>query len=64
MGSDDKVANKAEQLKGKTKKGLGDLTGDDELRAQGEADEARGKVKQAGERVKDAAKNVKDAFKR
>ncbi|RCG29992.1 CsbD family protein [Sphaerisporangium album] len=64
MGTDDKMANKAEQMKGKAKKAAGDLTGDDEMRAQGEADEAKGKAKQAGERVKDAAKNVKDAFKR
>jgi uncharacterized protein YjbJ (UPF0337 family) len=64
MGTEDKAANKAEQLKGKAKKGVADLTGDDELHAQGEADEAKGKTKQAGERVKDAAKNVKDAFKR
>jgi uncharacterized protein YjbJ (UPF0337 family) len=64
MGADDKISNKAEEVKGKMKKGVGDVTGDDELRAEGEADEAKGNVKQAGERVKDAAKNVKDAFKR
>ncbi|MEU8266126.1 CsbD family protein [Sphaerisporangium sp. NPDC049002] len=63
MGADDKISNKAEELKGKVKKGVGDVTGDDELRAEGEADEAKGHVKQAGERVKDAAKNVKNAFK-
>ncbi|MDH2425469.1 CsbD family protein [Sphaerisporangium sp. TRM90804] len=61
MGADDKVSNKAEELKGKAKQGVGDLTDDDRLRAEGEADESKGKLKQAGERVKDAAKNVKDA---
>ncbi|MEV7965933.1 CsbD family protein [Sphaerisporangium sp. NPDC088356] len=63
MGADDKISNKAEELKGKVKKGVGDATGDDELRAEGEADETKGNMKQAGERVKDAAKNVKNAFK-
>ncbi|MCW2880571.1 MAG: CsbD family protein [Sphaerisporangium sp.] len=63
MGAEDKISNKAEELKGKVKKGVGDVTGDDELKAEGEADETKGNVKQAGERVKDAAKNVKDAFK-
>ncbi|MET8142594.1 CsbD family protein [Sphaerisporangium sp. NPDC005288] len=63
MGADDKISNKAEQLKGKIKQGVGDATDDEELRAEGEADEAKGNLKQAGERVKDAAKDVKDAFK-
>ncbi|MGW4640715.1 CsbD family protein [Sphaerisporangium sp. NPDC004334] len=63
MGADDKISNKAEQLKGKIKQGVGDATDDEELRAEGEADEAKGSLKQAGERVKDAAKDVKDAFK-
>lgn len=63
MGTDDKISNKAEELKGKVKQGAGDVTGDEELRAEGEADETKSHFKQAGERVKDAAKNVKDAFK-
>ena len=64
MGADDKMSNKAEELKGKVKKNVGNATGDDEMMAEGEADETKGNMKQAGERVKDAAKNVKDAFKR
>jgi uncharacterized protein YjbJ (UPF0337 family) len=63
MGVEDKISNKAEELKGKVKKGAGDATGDDRLKAEGEADEAKGHIKQAGERVKDAAKNVKNAVK-
>ncbi|MFC4590781.1 CsbD family protein [Sphaerisporangium corydalis] len=63
MGAGDKISNKAQELKGKIKRGVGDATDDDRLRAEGEADEAKGHVKQAGEKVKDAAKNVKDAFK-
>jgi uncharacterized protein YjbJ (UPF0337 family) len=63
MGADDKISNKAEELKGKVKQGVGDATDDDRLRAEGEADESKSHLKQAGERVKDAAKNVKDAFK-
>ncbi|GAA1257271.1 CsbD family protein [Sphaerisporangium rubeum] len=63
MGADDKISNKAEQLKGKAKKGIGEATGDEDLRAEGRADESSGRMKEAGERVKDAAKNVKKAFK-
>ncbi|WP_214411500.1 CsbD family protein [Sphaerisporangium fuscum] len=63
MSADDKISNKAQEMKGKVKQGVGDVTGDEELRAEGQADESKGKLKQAGERVKDAAKNVKDAFK-
>ncbi|GII81473.1 CsbD family protein [Sphaerisporangium rufum] len=61
MGADDKFANKAEELKGRAKQGIGDATDDERLRAEGEREEAGGKLKQAGERVKDAAHDVKRA---
>lgn len=64
MGAEDKISNKAEELKGKVKKGVGDATDNERLRAEGEADKTKGHIKQAGEKVKDAAKHVKDAFKK
>jgi uncharacterized protein YjbJ (UPF0337 family) len=56
MGTDDKVDNKAEELGGKVKEGVGRATGDEELQAQGEGDQAKSNLKQAGEKVKDAFK--------
>ncbi len=56
---DDKIRNKAEELGGKAKEAFGDLTNNERLEAEGQADQAGAKAKQAGEHVKDAAK---DAF--
>ncbi len=56
MGIDDKVKNAAQEAKGKVKEGLGDLTDNPRLQAEGEADQAAANVKQAGEDVKDAFK--------
>ena len=56
MGTDDKIDNKAEEFGGKVKEGVGRATGDEELQAQGEGDQAKSNLKQAGEKVKDAFK--------
>jgi len=56
MGIDDKADNKAEELKGKAKETVGDATDDEDLQAEGRAQEAKGSLKQAGEKVKDAFK--------
>jgi uncharacterized protein YjbJ (UPF0337 family) len=56
MGTDDKARNKAEELKGKAKEGIGRATDDEELEAQGRVDQADADLKQAGEKVKDAFK--------
>jgi uncharacterized protein YjbJ (UPF0337 family) len=56
MGTDDKIDNKAEELGGKVKEGVGRATGDEELQAQGEGDQAKSNLKQAGEKIKDAFK--------
>lgn len=45
-----------EELKGKGKETLGDVTDDEDLQAEGRAQEAKGSMKQAGEKVKDAFK--------
>jgi uncharacterized protein YjbJ (UPF0337 family) len=64
MGFDDKVDNKSEELKGRAKEAAGSVTGDDELRNEGRADQAESSVKQAGEKVKDAVDDIKDAFRK
>jgi uncharacterized protein YjbJ (UPF0337 family) len=57
MGTDDKIGNKAEELKGKAKETVGDATDDEQLQAEGEADQTKGGLKQAGEKVKDVFKS-------
>ena len=56
MGTDDKIDNKGEELGGKLKEGIGRASGDEELEAQGQGDQAKSNLKQAGEKVKDAFK--------
>jgi uncharacterized protein YjbJ (UPF0337 family) len=56
MGTDDKARNKAEELQGKAKEGLGRATDDEELEAEGRVDQTEADLKQAGEKVKDAFK--------
>ncbi|AHH97944.1 CsbD family protein [Kutzneria viridogrisea] len=58
MSTGDKFENKAEELKGKAKEAAGNATGNEQLQAEGKADQAAGGLKQAGEKVKDAVKNV------
>jgi uncharacterized protein YjbJ (UPF0337 family) len=57
MGADDKVSNKAEELKGRGKEAAGKVTNDEELEAEGHGDQAKGNVKQVGEKVKDVFKS-------
>jgi uncharacterized protein YjbJ (UPF0337 family) len=54
MGTDDKVSNKAEELKGRAKEAVGDATDNEQWQAEGRAEKAKGSLKQAGEKVKDA----------
>jgi uncharacterized protein YjbJ (UPF0337 family) len=56
MSATDKARNKAEEIKGKTKKTAGKAVGNDKLQAKGKAEQAKGNVKQAGEKVKDVFK--------
>jgi uncharacterized protein YjbJ (UPF0337 family) len=57
MGMDDKTGNKAEEMGGKVKEGVGKATGDENLEAQGKNDQSKSDLKQAGEKVKDAFKH-------
>lgn len=57
MGLEDKLSNKSEDAKGKAKEAVGGATGDDELKNQGKADQAKSDIKDAGEKIKDAFKH-------
>jgi uncharacterized protein YjbJ (UPF0337 family) len=57
MAADDKISNKAQEIKGKVKEALGEANNDPELRAEGRKDQTMGHLKNAGEKVKDAFKN-------
>ena len=57
MGFDDKVSNKAEELKGQGKEAAGKATNDEELEVEGHADQAKSNVKQVGEKIKDVFKS-------
>jgi uncharacterized protein YjbJ (UPF0337 family) len=59
MGFDDKTENKADDLKGRAKEAAGSITGDDDLKSEGRADQAESSVKQAGEKAKDAVGDLR-----
>jgi uncharacterized protein YjbJ (UPF0337 family) len=54
----DKIGNKAEDLGGKAKEATGNVTGDEQLKAEGQTDQAKAGLKDAVEHVKDAAKDL------
>jgi uncharacterized protein YjbJ (UPF0337 family) len=64
----DEFDGKVKQVKGKVKKGVGDLTDDEQLRDEGVADEAEGEVQEtfgkARRKVGEAVKDVGEAIKR
>ena len=53
---DDRAKGAANDLKGKIKEGVGKLTGDRDLEAEGNLDQAKGKGQQALGDLKDAFK--------
>lgn len=64
MGLGDKINNKAEDLKGQAKESHGKATGNEELQAEGQGDQASASAKGSVEKLKDAGKDIKDAFKK
>ena len=56
MSAMDKMKNKAEEVTGQGKEHVGRATGDEQLEAEGNKDQASGNLKQAGEKVKDVFK--------
>ena len=61
-------SNKAEDVGGKFKEGVGEATGNESLADEGRADQAKADIKDAvsnvGEKVKDAANKVLGSFKK
>jgi uncharacterized protein YjbJ (UPF0337 family) len=53
MSIADKAKNAAEKLVGQAKEGTGRATGNDELRAEGQADQTSAQAKKTAEDVKD-----------
>ncbi|GAA2006687.1 CsbD family protein [Nocardioides kribbensis] len=56
MGIADKAKNAAEDALGKAKEVVGDVTGNDSLKAEGKADQTKASAKKTGEDVKDVFK--------
>lgn len=63
MGATDKAKNMAEDMGGKAKEAVGDLTDNERLEAEGQRDQVEADLKQRGEQLKDAGEDVKDAFR-
>ena len=57
MGADDKLKNTSQNLKGEWKERVGDALDDEDMQAEGKADQTKADLKQAGEKVKDAFKS-------
>ncbi|GFG68658.1 CsbD family protein [Mycolicibacter senuensis] len=57
MGLADKARNAAEDVAGKAKEAVGNVTGSDDLRNEGKTDQGKSSLKKAGENIKDAFKD-------
>ena len=53
MSNEDKMNNKVDELAGKAKEALGHATGNPDLAAEGQNQQAKSNLKQAGEKIKD-----------
>ena len=58
MSLGDKVKHAAEEAVGKVKEVTGKVTGNEELEAKGQAEQAEADVKQAADKAKDVGKDV------
>lgn len=62
------MGSNTDDLKGRVKEAVGDLTDDDDLKREGQADRAGGKAKAViddlGEKAKDVVDDVKDKVHR
>jgi uncharacterized protein YjbJ (UPF0337 family) len=54
VSATDKAKNKAQEVGGKAKETLGNVTGDESIRDEGRSDQVKSNLKDAGEKVKDA----------
>ena len=60
----DRLEGGIDKAKGNVKQGVGDLTGDDQIKGEGMLDEAKSSGKQAWGNLKDAAADLKDNVER
>ena len=62
--SRDRIEGSVDEMTGRGKSALGDLTGDEQTQAEGEQDQAMGNIKQGvadvKDKVDDAVKNLTD----
>lgn len=63
MAGIEDMKNAGEKLAGKAKEAVGNATGNDRLKTEGQADQAKASAKQGVTDVKDAAHGVADSFK-
>ena len=56
--SRDRIDGKADEVSGRVRSALGELTGDDDTRAEGDAEHAGGKVKQGVADIRDKADDL------
>ncbi|MGH3903698.1 MAG: CsbD family protein [Pseudonocardiaceae bacterium] len=61
MANDDKVQNKIDEGAGKVKEAAGRVTGDEEMRQEGEADKDKAQLK---DKAQDAVDKAKEIFKK
>ena len=57
------LSNKAKEVTGKVKEKVGDVTGNDELKGEGQGDQVESKTKQAVDDAKDALGIAADKIK-
>jgi uncharacterized protein YjbJ (UPF0337 family) len=60
----DKIKGLANEAVGNVKQGIGNVTGDAKLQAEGVAQETKGEAQQAAGKVKDGIHDAADAVKR
>lgn len=56
MSAENKVSNKIDDIGGKAKEAVGNVTDDKDTRNEGKLDQAKASLKDAGEKVKDTLK--------
>lgn len=56
MGMGDRIKQKADEMRGKTKKKTGQALDNEQMQAEGTAQEKKAQAKQAGEKAKDVFK--------
>ena len=63
MSTTDKAKHSAQHAKGKVKEGIGHLTGNDRLEAEGKGDQVTADAKKAADKAKDTVKHGAESVK-